>query len=67
MLGKSKKPTLNDRMTDMESCMDKILDSLETLLDRTERIEEELDSIKAENLRLDSEIVYIKPRLGMPV
>lgn len=67
MAEKTKKPTLNARVADIENCMDQILNSLETLLERTEFIESELETLKAENMRLNAEVAYIKPRLGLPV
>jgi predicted nucleic acid-binding Zn-ribbon protein len=67
MLGKKKKPTLNDRMTDIESYLDQISDTLEDMIKRIECLEVELDDIKADKTQIEAEVKIMKPRLGLPV
>ena len=67
MLGKKKKPTLNDRMTDIESYLDQISDTLEDMVKRIECLEVELDDIKADKTQIEAEVKIMKPRLGLPV
>jgi predicted nucleic acid-binding Zn-ribbon protein len=67
MLGKKKKPTLNDRMTDIESYLDQISDTLEDIIKRIECLEVELDDIKADKTQIEAEVKIMKPRLGLPV
>ena len=67
MLGRKKKPTLNDRMTDMESYLDKVSDTLEDIIKRLECIELEIDDIKRDKTQIEAEVKVMKPRLGLPV
>jgi len=67
MLGKKKKPTLNDRMTDMESYLDKVSDTLEDIIKRLECIEMEIDDLKRDKTQIEAEVKVMKPRLGLPV
>ncbi len=67
MLGKKKKPTLNDRMTDIQSYLDQISDTLEDMIKRIECLEVELDDIKADKTQIEAEVKVMKPRLGLPV
>ena len=67
MLGKKKKPTLNDRMTDIESYLDQISDTLEDMIKRIECLEVELDDIKADKTQIEAELRVVKPKLGLPV
>jgi len=67
LLGKKKKPTLNDRMTDMESYLDKVSDTLEDIVKRLECIEMEIDDLKRDKMQIEAEVKIMKPRLGLPV
>jgi len=67
LLGKKKKPTLNDRMTDMESYLDKVSDTLEDIIKRLECIEMEIDDLKRDKMQIEAEVKIMKPRLGLPV
>ena len=67
MLGRKKKPTLNDRMTDMESYLDKVSNTLEDIIKRLECIELEIDEIKRDKNQIEAEVKVMKPRLGLPV
>jgi len=67
MLGKKKKPTLNDRMTDMESYLDKVSDTLEDIIKRLECLESEIDSLTADKVQIEAELRVVKPKLGLPV
>tara|TARA_R100000664_G_C2739729_1_gene128406 strand:- start:264 stop:467 length:204 start_codon:yes stop_codon:yes gene_type:complete len=67
MLGKKKKPTLNDRMTDMESYLDKVSDTLEDIIKRLECIEMEIDDLRRDKVQIEAEVKVMKPRLGLPV
>tara|TARA_R100001510_G_C7656910_1_gene217606 strand:- start:12623 stop:12826 length:204 start_codon:yes stop_codon:yes gene_type:complete len=65
MTEKKKKPTLDSRVKEIESYLNQLLTSMDTLLDRVEYVEQEVDNLKAENMRLNSELAYIKPRVGL--
>ena len=67
MLGKKKKPTMNDRLTDMESYLDKISDTLEHIIDRLKSIENDIDELKRDRNQIEAEVKVMKPRLGLPV
>ena len=67
MLGRKKKPTLNDRMTDMESYLDKVSDTLEDIIKRLECLESEIDSLTADKVQIEAELRVVKPKLGLPV
>ena len=67
MLGKKKKPTLNDRMTDIESYLDKVSDTLEDIIKRLECIEMEIDDLRRDKVQIEAEVKVMKPRLGLPV
>ena len=67
MLGKKKKPTMNDRLTDMESYLDKVSDTLEDIIKRLECIELEIDELKRDRNQIEAEVKVMKPRLGLPV
>ena len=67
MFQKKQKPSMNDRLTDMESYLDKVTDTLEKILLRLESIEKNIEKITHDNIQLKSEVKYIKPRLGLPV
>tara|TARA_Y100001938_G_C8026956_1_gene398545 strand:+ start:998 stop:1201 length:204 start_codon:yes stop_codon:yes gene_type:complete len=67
MLGKKKKPTLNDRMTDMESYLDKVSGTLEDIIKRLECLESEIDSLTADKVQIEAELRVVKPKLGLPV
>ena len=67
MLGKKKKPTLNDRMTDMESYLDKVSNTLEDIIKRLECLESEIDSLTADKVQIEAELKVVKPKLGLPV
>ena len=67
MLGKKKKPTLNDRMTDMESYLDKVSGTLEDIIKRLECLESEIDVLTADKVQIEAELRVVKPKLGLPV
>ena len=67
MLGKKKKPTMNDRLTDMESYLDKVSDTLEDIIKRLECLESEIDSLAADKVQIEAELRVVKPKLGLPV
>ena len=67
MLGKKKKPTLNDRMTDMESYLDKVSDTLGDIIKRLECLESEIDILTADKVQIEAELRVVKPKLGLPV
>ena len=66
MLGKKKEPSMNDRLTDIESYFDKVSDTLESIIKRLECIELEIDEIKLDKKSIKANIKYMQSRLGLP-
>ena len=58
---------MNDRLTDMESYLDKISDTMEDIIKRLECIELEINGLQLDKKSLKADIKYMKPRLGLPV
>ena len=54
-------------MTDMESYLDKVSDTLEDIIKRLECIELEIDELKRDRNQIEAEVKVMKPRLGLPV
>ena len=65
MTDKKKKPTIDSRVKDIESYLDQLLTSMDTLLDRTESIELELRKLKSYQESLESQVEIAKARIGL--
>tara|TARA_A100001515_G_scaffold98015_1_gene78890 strand:+ start:1026 stop:1229 length:204 start_codon:yes stop_codon:yes gene_type:complete len=65
MAEKKKKPTVDSRVKDIESYLDQLLTSMDTLLDRTENIEVELQKLKLHQESLEAQVDTAKARIGL--
>ena len=65
MTEKKKKPTVDSRVKDIESYLDQLLASMDTLLDRTENIEVELQKLKSHQESLEAQVDTAKARIGL--
>tara|TARA_R100001086_G_C11829099_1_gene256186 strand:+ start:896 stop:1099 length:204 start_codon:yes stop_codon:yes gene_type:complete len=65
MAEKKKKPTVDSRVKDIESYLDQLLTSMDTLLDRTENIEIELQKLKSHQESLEAQVDTAKARIGL--